>query len=154
MKRNHHHLALLIGVVAVVWAGIAAGFSLRQKKFMKQQDEYFKKEVDSANKKCAIALKAAIDWASFKGEMDKALDKKINYSFYGYCSSPVSNLRGMCDDADAKAEVKKKVKSYTCKFGGKGKRKMTLKGGKLTFWVDWEAANADDFAKEFFGKNL
>jgi hypothetical protein len=146
---------VIVTGVAVVWAGVAlADFSLRQKKFMKGQDDYFQKEVASANTKCGMKLKASIDWNSFKAEVDKSLDGKINTSFYGYCSEPLSSMHGMCDDADSKGAIAKKVKSYTCRFGGKGKRKMDLKGGALTFWIDWDAANNGDFCKDFLGKKL
>ncbi len=140
---------------AVVWAGVAfADFSLRQKKYMKGQDEYFQRDVTSANTKCGIKLKATIDWNSFKDEVDKQLDGKINYSFSGYCAEAVNTLFGMCDDADSKAAIAKKIKVYTCKFGGKGKRKLDLKGNALTYWVDWEAANNGDFCKDYLGKKL
>jgi hypothetical protein len=148
-------LILVLVGAALAWATIAlADFSLRQKKYMKAQDEAFQKDVASANTKCGMKLKANIDWASFAGEVDKQLDGKLNYSFSGYCAEPVNTMFSMCDDADSKSAIAKKIKSYTCKFGGKGKRKIDLKGSGLTFWVDWEAANNGDFCKDFLGKKL
>ena len=156
MIRNlRRPLILALTTAAVAWGAVAlADFSLRQKKYMKAQDEYFQKDVDSANTKCGIKLKASIDWNSFKGEVDKQLDGKSNYSFSGYCAEPVNTMFSMCDDADSKAAISKKIKSYTCKFGGKGKRKIDLKGSGLVFWVDWEAANNGDFCKDYLGKKL
>jgi hypothetical protein len=150
-------LAVIAGAAVLVSAGVAfADMSLRQKEFAKKQDEYFKKETDPTNEKCGTKIAAKIDWQSFKPEIDKQLDGKDghNYSFYGYCSSPMGVMFSMCEDADAKAAITKRIKSYTCKFGGKGKRKIELKGSSLTMWVDWEASNYDDYIKDYLGKTL
>jgi hypothetical protein len=150
-------LAVIAGAAVLVSAGVAfADMSLRQKEFTKKQDEYFKKEVAPTDEKCGIKLNAKIDWQSFKAEIDKHLDGKDghNYSFYGYCSSPPSAMFSLCDSEDGKAAIKKRIKSYTCKFGGEGKRKIELKGSNLTMWVDWKASNYDDFVKEYLGKTL
>jgi hypothetical protein len=158
MSRNwKSRLALITGAAVLVSAGVAfADMSLRQKEFAKKQDEYFKKEVDLANEKCGIKLNAKIDWESFKGEVDKQLDGKdgYNYSFSGYCDAPVGSMFGICDSEDGKAAIKKRIKSYTCKYGGEGKRKIELKGANLTMWVDWKASNYDDYVKEYLGKTL
>jgi hypothetical protein len=150
-------LAVVAGAAVLVSAGVAfADMTLRQKEFAKKQDESFKKEVDLANEKCGTKIEGKIDWESFKGEIDKSLDGKHerSYSFSSYCDAPVGAMFSMCDSEDAKAAIKKRIKSYTCKFGGKDKRKIELKGSSLTMWVDWEAANYDDYAKEYLGKQL
>jgi hypothetical protein len=144
------------GAIIVIGGAAIAELSERQKEFAKAQDEYFKREVDSADAKCETKLDAKIDWESFKGEVDRRLDgKEGSHSFYGYCAEPVGTLYSMCGGSErSKAAIKKKIKSYTCKFGGKGKRKAVLKGGALTYWVDWDAANNGDFMKAFLGKKL
>jgi hypothetical protein len=158
MSKNwHSRLAVVVGGVILISTGIAfADMTLRQREFAKAQDDYFKKEIDSANEKCETKFNAKIDWLSFKAEIDKALDGKhaSSYSFYGYCSGPLGTMYSMCDSADAKGAIQKRIKSYTCKFGGKGKRKIELKGSNLTMWVDWEASNYDDYVKGYLGKVL
>jgi hypothetical protein len=157
MSSWQSRLAVIAGAAVLVSAGVAfADMSLRQKEFAKKQDEYFKKEADLANEKCGTKIAAKIDWQSFKAEIDKSLDGKheSSYSFSGYCDSPMGTMFSMCDSEDGKAAIKKRIKSYTCKFGGEGKRKIELKGSNLTMWVDWKAANYDDYVKEYLGKTL
>jgi hypothetical protein len=148
-------LICLAAGLTVLWAGAAlAEFSLAEKKIIKKQDESYKSESDSLNKACASTIKAAIDWESFKSELTASADGKLRKSFYGYCAAPLSALRSLCGDADAKQTVQKKVKQVTCKFGGKDKRKIDLKGGTVTYWVDWDSGNDADFCKAFLGKKL
>jgi len=159
MKRSWlPRLAVAAGALVFFSAGVAmADMTLRQREFAKGQDDYFKREIDSANDRCSTKFAAKIDWNSFKGEIDKHLDGKhaSSYSFYGFCAEPLGTMAGMCGDSeDSKSSVKKRIKSYTCKFGGKGKRKIELKGSSLTMWVDWEAANYGDYIKGYLGKVL
>ena len=64
-------------------------------------------------------------------------------------------MASMCADALSKQAIAEKVKSYSCAFGGAGKRSLALDAaGKLTMTVDWDAANADDFIRAWLGDHL
>ena len=147
---------LVVGLCLSTVAGTAWALSMKEEAFIEQQDKYFKDNVDYYNKQCGGKLKATIDWKkSFLPEVKKKLAGKINYSFYGYCSHALNSLAYMCrDNPKAKARIQKKVKSYHCKFGGKGKRKMSIKGGKVTAAIDWEASNNSKFWKDYIENNL
>ncbi len=156
MAATHRLISVITGLV--ILAGVvnpaAAEFSLREKQFIKQQEGYLADSVKKTNEKCGITLQASIDWASFQEEMNKQLDNKLGKSFYGYCAMVPDNMWSMCSDADAKAAIQKKIKTYVCKFGGKGKRSIALQGSRVTFWVDWEAPNNDAYIKAYLGKKL
>ena len=50
-----------------------------------------------------------------------------------------SELDTICRSSEsAKKRVQDKVKSLVCKFGGKGQGKLELKGGVITFILDWD----------------
>jgi hypothetical protein len=130
---------------------LASAQSLEEKKYRKEQEGYLKeKSSDPMNEKCGTKIDVSIDWSKFK--LDEIKSK--NVSTYGYCETAANVIWHLCDDADAKPEVVKKVKKIVCKYGGPGKRGMTLKGGTLEWIIDWDAANADDYVKEFLMKNL
>ena len=130
-------------------------FSLRQKQLMEQENRYFNKEADRAAEQCKMKLAASIDWNSFKGEMDKRLDGKLHKSFNGFCKVVLSYMAYGCrNDKNVRDVIPRKIKAYVCKFGGKGKRNISLKGSTLTFWVDWEAPNNDPYIKTYLGKKL
>lgn len=44
-----------------------------------------------------------------------------NASGWSYCDSAFSTIAGMCDDATAKAIIKKNIKKLSCKLGKKKK---------------------------------
>lgn len=146
---NRFTVAALLGLGLL--PALASAQSLEEKKYRKEQEAYLKSEsTDSMNEKCGTKIEVTIDWSKFK--LDEIKSK--NVSTYGYCQPSVNTVRSLCDDADAKPEVVKKVKKIVCKYGGPGKRALTLKGGTLEWTIDWDAANNDDYVKEFLMKNL
>lgn len=158
MKRSRKsRVAVLAGAAVLVCAGVAfAGMSLRQKEYAQSEEKDFNEHLAQANEACGSKITAKIDWESFKGEIDKVLDghedkKKINF---GLCAEPIKQIRWMCERPEAKGAVQKRIKSYSCKFGGKGKRKIGLKGSHLSLSVDWDIGLYDDYAKEYLGKVL
>lgn len=153
-RKSQWFAGLITGVVLLASSLALGEFSLRQKQLMKWEDEVLAKAVEKSDEKCSMKLKATIDWKSFQAEVDKKLDGKLSRGFGSYCSMVPDNLWSMCTDADGKTSIQKKIKSYDCKFGGKDKRSISLKGGSLTFWVDWDAANNDNYIKGYLGKKL
>ncbi len=119
--------------------------SLKDKKIFAAQDELFKQELAHLNKECGTKITGKIDWSSFtKGKVDLT-----KYGIGdGYCQDALSALKSLCSDPIGKAEIAKKVKSYSCKFGGPGKRAITIKGGTIEAAIELEAANNSDFFRE------
>ena len=151
--RDNHKISRLV-ILTTLCSSVAFAMSLRQKQFAKQQDKYFQRPVKAVIKTCGANIDAKIEWQSFAKEIDKQLDGKMNRSFYGYCASPLGAMQTLCADADAKTAVQKQIKRYRCRFGGEGKRKVTLSAGTFTLWVDWEAKNYSAFVKDFLGRRL
>jgi hypothetical protein len=119
--------------------------SLKDKKIIAENDEIFKQELADTNKACGTKIAGKIDWASFsKGKVDLT---KFNIGD-GYCKDAIFALKDLCSDATAKAEISKKVKSYTCKFGGPGKRAISLKGGTVEAMIELDASNNSYFFRE------
>jgi hypothetical protein len=130
--------------------GRAYGQSLAEKKYRKDQEAHFQEEnIKPMQDQCG-RIEVSIDWSKFKLEEIEAK----GVSTYCYCSSAPDELRRLCADADSKAEVVKKVKKVVCKYGGPGKRSISLKKGTLEWTIDWDAANNDDYIHQYLMKNL
>jgi hypothetical protein len=74
-----------------------------------------------------------------------------HYSAEGYCNSPLSAVRSICNDV-AKEPVKEKIKRPTCGFAGK--RTIALKNGALDYKINFSSFNDDDFVVEYLRNNL
>lgn len=133
-----------------VKAYILEELGIAEARAMKSTEEQFLKEIEWTDKKCGTKLEGAIDWKSFQ----KAKFRETNYSVSGYCDSALGGLESVCSDEDGKQAVQEGVKKVVCSFGGKGKRALKLEKGTLTWTLDWEASNNDDFAKEWLLNNL
>lgn len=131
--------------------GTPALASLKDKQAYAEHEEKFAEEVEFANKACGTQFTWKIDWASFeKGKAD-IHGNSVGSSF---CGDGVGALRQLCADALGKKEVTAKVKGIVCKYGGKGKRSISLSGKKVIWTVDFEAGNNLDFAKEWLENKL
>lgn len=63
-----------------------------------------------------------------------------SHSPNGYCSAIFDELGSICRASESgKKRVLEKIKGVVCKFGGKGKQNIELKGGIITYTVDWDA---------------
>jgi len=130
-------------------------YTLAQKKFIKGSDKYFKRSVDSYNKRCETKIDAAIVWPTWIEVVDEQIKTNRGPSIHGYCAETLDVLAYMChNDADAKAVIVRKVSSYRCEFGGEGKRAMTLSKKNLAMWVDFKAKNSGDYINGWLGDNL
>lgn len=147
MKMQQMFLALALA--AFVVPSLAEAQSLGEKKKRKEQEEYLQKEVEYTQQQCGAKFPVSFDWAKF------VLDDMQTYSAYGYCDSVLGALETVCGDADGKEAVQQKVKKVVCKFGGKDKRAINLgKDGTLEWTIDWDAANNEDYIKEYLMKAL
>jgi hypothetical protein len=140
--------ALMLFLVVAAWPLPLPAQSLAQKQMMARQDEEFAQAVPPTDKACGTTLKAAIDWPGF-------LSAEIGQnSISAFCAGPLNTMASMCSDPTAKKAIAEKVKSYTCRFGGPGKRALALQNGELSMDVDWDAANYDDFVRAWLGDHL
>lgn len=139
---------ILVPLALAMPASPVQAQTLAQKQMMARQDADFAASVPDTDKACGITLKASIDWPGFlKGDAGQN-------SVSAYCAEPLNTLRSMCSDATAKAAIAEKIKTYTCGFGGQGKRALSLDNGALRMDVDWDAANYDDFVRAWLGDHL
>ena len=130
-------------------------YTVAQKKLMKSVEAQFFRSVANADRWCKTKIRGAIDWPSWIDEVDKQIETGRGPSINGYCSEPMSIAANMCKSDEFAAEaVQKKLKAYTCKFGGEGKRALSLAGGHLVMWVDWKGKNNWDYIKKWLGKHL
>lgn len=118
-----------------------------QEKRTKIQSE-LDEELELDNEKCGTKITASINWDSFKGA-------DTGQSVSGYCATALTAARQLCESGDAgKKAVQKGIKKYTCAYGGKGKRAVSLKAGTLSLKIDFEESNYEDFVKAYLENNL
>ena len=142
-------IVLLLAMTFVTSAAYSK-MSLKMRKNAAEENKTFAKSIKQTNEKCGTAIKGKIDWDSFS----KSKEKVSGYSVgSGYCDDFLSAVRQLCGDAMGKEAVKA-IKSYTCSFGGKGKRTVKLKGGRGIASVDWHSPNNKDFFLKYLENNL
>ncbi len=81
-----------------------------------------------------------------------------------FCEAAAAGrYRSICDNSETtKKKIQAQVKTITCVYGGKATAKdqrkepelkeLSLKNGKLVWRFNWNAANVNDYAIEFFKK--
>lgn len=128
-------------------------YSVRQAGFMRNENADLQRLYSTnTDERCKTKIAASIDWKSFLGEVDKRLSKQSKTSIYDSCAVPLARLADVCG-SDPKNKVKAKIKSYTCTMGGTKKRKLTLKGGNLHYYVDFRADDSYGYTDTFLVKN-
>ncbi len=132
-----------------------AGFSMRQRQFIENEDASFQSSVTYYQEHCRAPIDAHIEWSTFLGEVDRNLDGQANYSFRLFCAYPLDHLAAQCSRSEADRQaVVARVRSYSCVYGGPGRRAISLAGGQATMAVDWEAPNYEAFVSDYFGRAL
>jgi hypothetical protein len=109
-------------------------------------EEGLGEELKAMNTACGTQVTASIDWKSVSDEVIKT------YSIASYCSNPISALRRLCDSAAAKKIIQSKVKKLSCQFGPA--LKLEVKSGSVSWTTAVDVANQEEFATQFFEKNL
>lgn len=123
--------------------------SLEDEEKWNNQKSYMDRYMNDAREVCGIA----------EGKWSYTFDKESfskgpgaewsTYSPNGRCGAVFDELGSICRSGESgKKRVQEKVKSLVCKFGGKGKEKLELKGGVITLTLDWDSSG------EFIGKQL
>jgi hypothetical protein len=141
----------LAALAAVLVGGLAAdGQTLRQRQTIAEQERRLEAEEASPTRRACgtAALAASFDWSGFQ------LDDLQRHSAYGYCGAALSAIRGLCADPTARSTLTTKVNRVVCRFGGAGQRALSLNGNVLTYSIDWDAANSEDFVKDWLLDNL
>lgn len=137
----------------LVWDTLRDGeFSVNEAAFIRDEEEHLQRLYSTlVDGKCKTKIKWAIDWKSFKGEMDKRLATGEKTSIYSACGVPLNRLADVCG-SDSKNKVKKKISSYKCAYGGPKKQKLSLKKGKFEYRVDFAADDAYGAVDKFLVK--
>ncbi|MGE5200914.1 MAG: hypothetical protein ACM3O6_02505 [Acidobacteriota bacterium] len=136
----------LAAIAAMAAAASAGAQSLKARQFQAQQDEYLAHSVDDTSKRCEATIAAKIDWPAIKQ------DEPGSSSPSGFCGEALNAIGSLCGQAMAKEAVQKGVKTLVCTMGGP--RAISLKDGALTYTMDYDAANNEDFIKDFLKEHL
>jgi len=110
------------------------------------QQEGFTLVLKAMNDACGTSVTATIDWKSISDEVIKT------YSISSYCGNPLEALQKLCDSPAGKKAIQAKVKKYSCQFGSA--LKLDVKAGQVSFTTQQDAANQEEFATQYFEKNL
>lgn len=111
-----------------------------------RQQEGFTQAVKAMNDACGTSVTATIDWKSVSDEVIK------RYSVSSYCGNPLEALQKLCESAVGKKIIQAKVKKFSCQFGSE--LKLDVKAGAVSFTTQQDAANQEEFATQYFEKNL
>lgn len=136
-------------LAAIAAMGVAAGAaaqSLKARQFQAKEDEYLARSVADASKRCEAKIAAKIDWTAI------AQDEPGSSSPSGYCGEVLNAIGSLCGQAMAKEAVQKGVKTLICTMGGP--RAISLKEGTLTYTMEYDAANNEDYIKDFLKEHL
>ena len=130
-------------IAALIGLGASAQ-SLKVRQYAAEQDAALQvDELAPTNTACQSKITASIDWSKYS---ESAMGK---YSASGYCATALSGIRQICDNKLGLEAVQQKIQRLTCAFGPPGGRTVALKDGTLSFTVDWEAANNEDYVREY-----
>src|SRR5690606_20374395 len=110
------------------------------------QQVAFTQVVNAMNAACGTKVTATIDWKSVTDDIIK------RYSISSYCGNPLEALEELCGSPVGKRLISAKVKSFTCQFGPE--LKLEVKEGAVSFTTQQSAANQEEYATQFFEKNL
>ena len=122
-------------------------FTIREMRYIKGQERYFYSgRLKYFERACKTKIPARIDWMSFRKQIHRNFRKEIFKSPYSFCHPPFATLASYCrKNSRFRARINRKVKRYVCKFGGKGRARVKLRRGTLTYWVDWKKSNIHKF---------
>ena len=106
-----------------------------------------KKDAARVDKKCGTQIAVQLDYDKF----DAKLRKK--YAISSWCENVLSALRNLCRGPKTMAHIQKRVQTYRCTPATDG-RKITIKDGTVTMFLDFEGKNYGDFAKKELVRKL
>lgn len=121
-----------------------AAFNRKEREAAQQSG--FTEVVKAMNEACGTKVTATIDWKSVTDDLIK------RYSISSYCGNPLEALKELCGTPVGKRVISAKVKSFTCQFGSE--LKLDVKAGAVSFTTQQDAPNQEEYATQFFEKNL
>lgn len=126
-------------LVSLLPVSQSAAESLEDEEKWNNQNSYMDRYMNDARATCGIA-EGKWSYTFDKESFSKGAGAEWStYSPNGRCGAVWSELDTICRSSESgKKRVQEKVKSLVCKFGGKGKGKLELKGGVITFILDWD----------------
>jgi len=136
----------LAATAAIALSTTAGAQSLKARQFQAQQEEYLARSVADAGKRCDAQIAAKIDWSTI------TQDEPGSNSPSGFCGEALDAIGSLCGQTLAKEAVQKGVKTLVCTMGGA--RAITLKDGTLTYTMNYDAANNEDYNKDFLKEHL
>jgi len=136
----------LAATAAMAVAASAGAQSLKARQFQAKEDEYLARSIEDTSKRCESQISAKIDWAAIKQ------DEPGSSSPSGYCGEALNAIGSLCGQAMAKEAVQKGVKTLVCTMGGP--RAISLKDGTLTYTMEYDSANNEDYIKAFLKEHL
>ncbi|WP_395808973.1 hypothetical protein [Archangium minus] len=113
---------------------------------MARHDQSLAETLNAMNKTCGTSVTATIVWDSISDDLLK------DYSIASFCESPLTALEKLCDTNVSKRIIREKVREVRCQFGNE--MKLSVDAGRVTWTTQQDAANQEDFAVQYFEKNL
>jgi hypothetical protein len=135
--------------------------SLNDKLYRVQGEEMLAKAkyVGWAHDQCGTHLAAKIDWTAVPPEFagkelppQPATSRLVKSSAAGYCFNVFSALDQVCQTEAGRTAVRQKVQNIVCGFGPE--RTIEVKDGVLTFKMNVDTYNNEDFIREYLLNNL
>jgi hypothetical protein len=154
------HIGAAVLLVVMGSAGADAQ-SLNDRLYRAEDEEVLAtgKYVQWANAQCETQLAAKIDWTAVPPEFaGKTLPPRPGGELpsrgrpSGYCFNVFAALESICKTEAGKTAVKQKVRNIVCGFGPE--RTIELKDGVLTFKMNVNTYNNEDFVREYLLNNL
>jgi hypothetical protein len=148
-------------LMVAIGSGVADAQSLNEQLYRAQEEEMLAKAkyVGWALDQCGTQLAAKIDWTAVPPEFagkelppQPPTSRLLKSSPAGYCFNVFSALDHVCQTEAGKTAVKQKVQNIVCGFGPE--RTIELKDGVLTFKMNVDTYNNEDFIGEYLLNNL
>ena len=129
--------------------------SLEEEERWQREGSYMDRSVESTETQCGV--KITYEWDKKSLLEAKAEEQRTaqSASINGRSSALYDEIESICRASQSgKDRVAKSIKKIIFRWGGKGKMSLALKGGTLTYTLDYEASNVSDAMKAFLKKNL
>ncbi|QRN99536.1 hypothetical protein JRI60_11170 [Archangium violaceum] len=113
---------------------------------MARHDQSLAETLKSMNKTCGTSVTASIVWDTISDDLLKT------YSVASFCQNPLTALEKLCDTNVGKRIIREKVRQVRCQFGDA--MTLSVDAGQVTWTTQQDAGNQEDFAIQYFEKNL
>ncbi|PTL77808.1 hypothetical protein [Vitiosangium sp. GDMCC 1.1324] len=113
---------------------------------MASYEQELAEALKSMNKTCGTSTTVSIVWDSISDEVLKQT------SISAFCGYPLSALEKLCDTNVGKQIIREKVRELRCQFGAA--QTGVVDAGRVTWTVQTDVPNQEDFAIHYFEKNL